>query len=73
VIPVFKQDLPTVIDCFERAWEFFSGCPRRVVLDGMKACIDQAVAGELLRESRFYRSSAAQVNWPSLSERIRSQ
>ena len=31
------------------------------------------VAGELLRESRFYRSSAAQVNWPSLSERIRSQ
>jgi transposase len=42
VIPVFKQDLPTVIDCFERAWEFFGGCPRRVVLDGMKACIDQA-------------------------------
>ena len=22
VIPVFKQDLPTVIDCFERAWNF---------------------------------------------------
>ena len=42
VIPVFKQDLPTVIDCFERAWVFFGGCPRRVVLDGMKACIDQA-------------------------------
>jgi len=42
VIPVFKQDLPTVIDCFERTWEFFGGCPRRVVLDGMKACIDQA-------------------------------
>ena len=42
VIPVFKQDLPTIIDCFERAWEFFGGCPRRVVLDGMKACIDQA-------------------------------
>jgi transposase len=42
VIPVFKQDLFTIIDCFERAWEFFGGCPRRVVLDGMKACIDQA-------------------------------
>jgi transposase len=42
VIPVFKQDLPTVIDCFERTWMFFGGCPRRVVLDGMKACIDQA-------------------------------
>ena len=42
VIPVFKQDLPTVIDCFERAWEFFGGCPRRMVVDGMKACIDQS-------------------------------
>ncbi len=42
VIPVFKQDLPTVIDCFERALAFFGGCPRRIVLDGMKACIDQS-------------------------------
>jgi len=42
VIPVFKQDLPTIIDCLERAWVFLGGCPRRVVLDGMKACIDQA-------------------------------
>jgi transposase len=42
VIPVFKQDLPTVIDCFERALEFFGGCPRRIVVDGMKACIDQS-------------------------------
>ena len=42
VIPVFKQDLPTVIDCFERVWEFFGGCPHRIVIDGMKACIDQA-------------------------------
>jgi transposase len=42
MIPVFKQDLPTVIDCFERIWLFLGGCPRRVVLDGMKACIDRA-------------------------------
>jgi transposase len=42
VIPVFKQDLPTVIDCFERALEFFGGFPRRIVVDGMKACIDRS-------------------------------
>jgi transposase len=42
VIPVFKQDLPTVIDCFEHALAFFNGCPRRIVIDGMKACIDQS-------------------------------
>jgi len=42
VIPVFKQDLPTVIDCSERVWEFFGGRPHRIVIDGMKACIGQA-------------------------------
>ena len=42
VIPVFYQDLVTVIDCFEEAFEFFGGCPRRVVMDGMKACVDKA-------------------------------
>jgi transposase len=42
VIPVFHQDVNTVIDCFERAFEFFGGCPRRVVMDGMKACLDKA-------------------------------
>src|SRR5205823_5422879 len=44
VIPVFHQDLVTVIDCFEEAFEFFGGCPRRVVIDGMKACVDKADA-----------------------------
>jgi hypothetical protein len=33
VIPVFKQDLPTVIDCFEHALAFFGGSPRRIVID----------------------------------------
>jgi hypothetical protein len=42
MIPVFQPDLPTVIDCFERIWLFLGGCPRRVVRDGMKACIDRA-------------------------------
>jgi transposase len=39
---VFRQDLVTVIDCYEQAFDFFSGCPRRVVIDGMKACLDNA-------------------------------
>src|SRR5215471_16011022 len=42
IIPVFQQDLPTVIDCFERALMFFGGAPRRIVIDGLKACIDQS-------------------------------
>jgi transposase len=42
VIPVFQQDLATLIDCFERALAFFGGCPRRIVVDGMKACLDQS-------------------------------
>ena len=42
VVPVFRQDLVSVIDCFEQAFEFFGGCPRRVVIDGMKTCLDKA-------------------------------
>ena len=42
VIPVFRQDLVTIIECFEQALEFFGGCPRRIVIDGMKACLDSA-------------------------------
>lgn len=41
-IPVFKQDLPTLIECFERALAFVGGCPRSIGIDGMKACLDQA-------------------------------
>lgn len=44
VIPVFRQDLATIIDCLERALEFFDGTPRRIVIDGMKACLDKADA-----------------------------
>src|SRR5215471_14444056 len=42
VIPVFQQDLPSVIDGFERALIFLGGAPRRIVVDGLKACIDQS-------------------------------
>jgi transposase len=42
VIPTFRQDLDTVIQCFEEAFRFFEGCPHRVVVDGMKACLDLA-------------------------------
>jgi transposase len=41
VIPVFQQNVATVIDCFERTLTFFGGTPRRIVIDGMKACIDR--------------------------------
>lgn len=42
VIPVFRQDLESVINCFEEAFRFFGGCARRIVIDGMKACLDLA-------------------------------
>lgn len=42
IVPTFRQDLASVIECFEQAFEFFGGCPRRVVVDNMKACIEVA-------------------------------
>src|ERR1700674_410663 len=40
VVPTFTQDLKAVIDCFERAFEFFGGCPRRIVIDNFKAAVE---------------------------------
>lgn len=42
VIPVFRQDMATIIDCFERCLEFFQGSPKRMVIDNVKACVDAA-------------------------------
>src|SRR5438034_9509353 len=42
VVPVFRQDLDSVINCFEEAFQFFGGCTARIVIDGMKACLDLA-------------------------------
>jgi transposase len=42
VVPVFRQDLESVIGCFEEAFRFFGGCPKRIVLDNLKACIELA-------------------------------
>jgi transposase len=41
VVPVFRQDLKSVIHAFEEAFQFFGGCPVRIVIDGMKACLDR--------------------------------
>ena len=59
VIPVLRQDLPTLIDCFERALAFFDGCPRRIVIDGMKACLDQTD----LYTPRFNRTFLEYANY----------
>ena len=37
-----SQKLADVIDGLEDAWEFFGGCPRRVVIDNMKAAVAKA-------------------------------
>lgn len=42
IVPVFRQDLKTVLDAFEEAFQFFGGCPVRIVIDGLKACLDIA-------------------------------
>ncbi len=42
VVPVFRQDLESVIRCFEEALRFFGGCPNRIILDNMKSCIELA-------------------------------
>jgi len=58
VVPVFRQDRKSVINCFEEAFQFFGGCPARVVIDGMKSCLDLADP-YLLRLNRTFSEYAA--------------
>lgn len=44
VIPVFRQDMASIIDCFERCLEFFQGSPKRIVIDNVKACVEESNA-----------------------------
>jgi transposase len=39
---VFRQDVPSWIDCHRRALEFFGGVPRSVVLDNLKPAVVKA-------------------------------
>jgi transposase len=54
---VFSQDVATWIACHRRAFEFFGGVPRKVVLDNLKAAILKAVLYDPLI-SRAYRECA---------------
>ena len=38
----FRQDLPALLDGLEGAWTFFSGVPRRLVVDNLKPAITRA-------------------------------
>jgi transposase len=39
---VFRQDTDTWLDCHERAFAFFGGVPRRIILDNLKAGVLKA-------------------------------
>ncbi|OPY85867.1 MAG: Integrase core domain protein [Syntrophorhabdus sp. PtaU1.Bin153] len=34
---VFRQDIPTWLDCHERAFSFYRGVPKRIILDNLKS------------------------------------
>lgn len=42
IVPTFGQNVESVIECFEKAFEFFEGCPRRIVIDNFKSAVDKA-------------------------------
>lgn len=54
---VFRQDTETWIDCHRRAFEYFGGVPRKIVLDNLKAAIIKAAVHDPL-VNRVYRECA---------------
>lgn len=54
---VFDQDVATWLRCHRRAFEWFGGVPRRVVVDNLKAAIVKAVLYDAIVQ-RAYRECA---------------
>jgi transposase len=54
---VFHQDVATWLACHQRAFEWFGGVPRRVVIDNLKAAIHRAVTHDPVVQ-RAYREFA---------------
>jgi len=54
---VYRQDVPTWLDCHRHAFQFFSGVPDRVVLDNLKAAILKACVNDPMVQ-RSYRELA---------------
>jgi len=42
VYTTFSQRIADVVEGLEQAWEFFGGCPRRVVIDNLKPAVTKA-------------------------------
>jgi len=77
----WRQSLPDVIEGFERAWEFFGGVFRVVVIDNMKAVVTKADACSPRLNDRFREYSqargfvidAARVRTPTDKPRVERQ
>jgi len=62
VWPLYRYGLSELIEGLEEAWEFFGGCPRKVILDNMRSAIRKADRHEPL----FTRVFAEYADWRSL-------
>jgi transposase len=50
---VFRQDLPTWIACHTRAFEWFGGVPKKLVIDNLKAAIVQVALYDFLANRTY--------------------
>jgi transposase len=70
---VFDQRIPTWIACHRHAFEWFSGLPKRVVLDNLKAAVisaslDEPVLGEAYRRMAQHYGCLVSPNRPRTPE-----
>lgn len=54
VWPTYGQSIEEVVEGFERAWAFFGGVFRTVIIDNLKAVVDRADRGEGPRLNRIF-------------------
>ena len=68
---VFDQKVATWLDCHRRAFEFFGGVPRRLVIDNLKAAITRA-SGDDPQVQQSYRELAEHYGFLIAPCRVRT-
>lgn len=68
---VFDQKVATWLDCHRRAFEFFGGVPRRLVIDNLKAAITRA-SGDDPQVQHAYRECAEHYGFLIAPCRVRT-
>jgi transposase len=65
--PLIQQTVEATIEGLEKAWQFFQGCPKRLILDNFPAAVPAPIRSTPARHERLWSTARrARCSWTQL-------